>query len=39
MIRAPLFRDRRSVCRDPEIGTPYGSTHTHFAIVPRSAWV
>jgi hypothetical protein len=21
----------------PEIGTPYGVTHTHFAIVPRSA--
>jgi hypothetical protein len=37
MFRAPLFRDRRSVCRAPEIGTPYGVTHTHFAIVPRSA--
>jgi hypothetical protein len=37
MFRAPLFRDRRSVCRAPEIGTPYGVTYTHFAIVPRSA--
>jgi len=32
-------RSRRGVCRAPEIGTPYDVTHTHFAIVPRSAGI
>jgi hypothetical protein len=38
-VHAPLFRDRRSVCRAPESGTPYGITHAHFAIVPHSAGI
>ena len=30
------FRDRSSVYRAPEIGTPYGVTHAYFAIVSGS---
>jgi hypothetical protein len=44
VLRQVTFRDRSSVCYAPGIGTqgsgtPYGVTHTRFAIVSRSALV